>query len=89
MAQVMHPEEVKAAIRIRHGTLKQFAEDAQLTEDQVRDYLRGRSSTAHDAVAKLLKVAPKHLVLRRPVPIRGLDSANAGVTHDAKSEVLA
>lgn len=60
---------------MRCGTLRQFAEDRGLNEQQVRDYLRLRSGTAHIAVATLLGIDPDHFILSRDVPFRGLDTA--------------
>lgn len=81
MSVTLHPERVKAEIRMRCGTLVRFAEANGLNEEQVRDYLRGRSGTARGAVAKLLGVDPDHLVLSRAVPVRGVDTANEDAAH--------
>ncbi len=59
----MHPEAVKAAIRMRHGTLTAFAGVHRLKAQAVRDLLRGMSSTAKPHVAELLGVAPDQLVI--------------------------
>lgn len=86
MSVTLHPERVKAEIRMRCGTLVRFAEANGLNEEQVRDYLRGRSGTARPAVAKLLGIDPEHLVLSRSVPVRGVDTANADTAHGLCAE---
>ncbi len=86
MSVTLHPERVKAEIRMRHGTLRQFAEASGLKEEQVRDYLRARSGTAHIAVAKLLGIDPDHLALSRSVPVRGLDTAIAETAQHLNAE---
>ncbi len=72
MSTTLHPERVKAEIRMKHGTLVAFASASGLKSEQVRDYLRGRSSAARTAVADLLGVDADQLVLQRTAfPIRG------------------
>jgi lambda repressor-like predicted transcriptional regulator len=61
----MHPEAVKAAIRMRHGTLAAFAASHRLEAQAVRDLLRGMSSTAKPYVEQLLGIEPDHLVISR------------------------
>lgn len=61
----MHPEAVKAAIRMRHGTLAAFAAMHRLEAQAVRDLLRGMSSTAKPHVAELLGIEPDQLVISR------------------------
>lgn len=61
----MHPEAVKAAIRMRHGTLAAFAATHGLEAHVVRDLLRGMSSTAKPVVADLLGVTADQLVISR------------------------
>lgn len=87
MSVTLHPERVKAEIRMRCGTLVRFAEANGLNEEQVRDFLRGRSGTARPAIAKLLDVDPEHLVLSRAVPVRGVDTANEDAAHGLNAEV--
>lgn len=62
---VMHRETVKAAIRMKFGSIKAFADAHDLQPQGIRDLLRGTSSTGKDAVAKLLEVNPDHLVITR------------------------
>lgn len=38
----MHPEDVKAALRKRFGTIREFERDRGLPEKSVHDVLRGR-----------------------------------------------
>lgn len=61
----MHPEAVKAAIRMRHGTLAAFAAIHKLEAQAVRDLLRGMSTTAKPHVAELLGVEADQLVISR------------------------
>lgn len=86
MSVTLHPERVKAEIRIKCGTLVRFAEENGLNEEQVRDFLRGRSNTAKAAVARLLGVDADHFVLSRAVPVRGVDTAIADRTHRLSAE---
>lgn len=87
MLTTLHPERVKAEIRMRCGTLKRFAEQNEMPEERVRDYLRGRSKTAHAAVAKLLDINPDHLTLSRKVSIRGPFNANVDAVHPESESV--
>lgn len=51
----MHPEDIKAAIRKRHGTVKDFACSAGISVWAVRDFLRGRpNKKAQEVVESLL-----------------------------------
>lgn len=51
----MHPEDIKATIRKRFGTILQFEDAHDLPRKSVNDFLRGRSNQrVKDAVAKLL-----------------------------------
>lgn len=51
----MHPEDLKAAIRKRHGSVKQFSKFAGISVWAVRDFLRGRTNKkAQKAVESLL-----------------------------------
>lgn len=52
----MHPEDVKAAIRKRFGTIARFIEERDLPETGVSDMLRGRTSRrVREAVEEVLK----------------------------------
>ncbi|MCC7393812.1 MAG: helix-turn-helix domain-containing protein [Sphingomonadaceae bacterium] len=87
MSVILHPEQIKAELRMRYGSLGRFAADFGLNEDQVRDFLRSRSKTAKKAVAEVLGVDPEHLILSRAVPIRGQTAtANAERAHGENAE---
>ncbi|PTS88224.1 hypothetical protein DBR17_04905 [Sphingomonas sp. HMWF008] len=50
-----HPEDVKAAIRKKYGTIKRFHEANGLPEKGVQDILRGRASRrVADAIERVL-----------------------------------
>lgn len=67
----MHPEDMKAAIRKRHGSVKDFASDAGISVWAVRDFLRGRpNKKAQKAVESLL--------------IEVADTTSRGSTHPKK-----
>lgn len=61
----VHPEEVKAKIRIAFGSFAVFAEAHGLNDQQIRDCLRGMSVTAKPAIAELLGVDPDQLHISR------------------------
>jgi lambda repressor-like predicted transcriptional regulator len=63
MQTVIHREDVKAAIRIKHGSLESFADAHDLTSQSVRDLLRGKSNRAKAHVASLLGVDPDQLTI--------------------------
>ena len=78
MNTIIHREDVKAAIRKHHGTLEAFQQANGLKGQAVRDFLRGKSSAARSAVAKLLGVDPDHLVVTSErVPDCGTSSESA------------
>ena len=54
-ALAMHPEDIKAAIRKRHGSLAKFEQARGLKERSVTDVLRGKTSrpTAEVIAAEL------------------------------------
>jgi lambda repressor-like predicted transcriptional regulator len=61
-AAAIHPEDVKAALRKRHGTLRKFAETRGLKQQAVADFLRGRTSKpVADAIAAELQISPQAL----------------------------
>lgn len=48
-----HPEEIKAALRIKHGSLYKFEQKADLPRKSVADVLRGRAvAKTAEAIAK-------------------------------------
>jgi hypothetical protein len=56
MLDRMHPEDVKAALRKRFGTVARFIEERQLPATGVSDLLRGRTSQrVRDAVEEVLR----------------------------------
>ncbi|WP_298174593.1 hypothetical protein [Novosphingobium sp.] len=53
---LMHPEDIKAAIRKRYGTISRFIEERDLPATGVSDLLRGRTSRrVREAVEDVLK----------------------------------
>ncbi|CAN5453634.1 hypothetical protein BH09PSE4_BH09PSE4_13810 [soil metagenome] len=83
----MHPEAVKAAIRMRHGTLAAFAALHRLEAQAVRDLLRGMSTTAKPHVAALLGVDPEHLVISRDSTVVESNSKRAKPAHRQNAAV--
>jgi len=79
-AVTIHPEAVKAAIRMRYGTLAAFAATHRLEAQAVRDLLRGVSATAKPHVAELLGVDPDHLTISRSTDVE-MDSKPGGAAH--------
>jgi lambda repressor-like predicted transcriptional regulator len=61
----LHPEEVRARLRIVYGTMEAFAASQDINSQVVRDLLRGQSSTAHAIVAKALGFEPDQLKISR------------------------
>lgn len=61
----LHPEVVRARLRIVHGSLENFAESKGIKSQAVRDLLRGQSSTAHAIVAEALGLEPDQLKISR------------------------
>lgn len=84
----MHPEAVKAAIRIKYGTLAAFAAAHKLEAQQVRDLLRGMSSAAKPAVAALLGIAPDQLVISRDSTLVEAHSKLAASPHRLNAEAI-
>ena len=60
---VVHKEDVKAELRKRFGSLDKAQDALGLKGQQLRDFLRGKSSVAHEAVASALEINPQHLVV--------------------------
>lgn len=63
---VMEPEDVKAALRKQFGSMENFAGQAGVSSQQVRDLLRGKSAAAHSLVATTLGFEPDLFVIERP-----------------------
>ncbi len=60
----MHPEEVKAALRRRYGTVSRFVALRGLPETGVSDLLRGRTSRrVRDAVEEALREGEQSIKL--------------------------
>lgn len=75
---VVHVEDVKAALRKRYGTLEIAQSKLGLKNTQMSDYMRGNSTSAHEAVARELGYNPEHLkVVRGIVPKSGEVSGSA------------
>lgn len=60
---VMHPEQVRMHLRMKHKTLVRFAEANGVSVQAVRDYLRLQSNTVHALVARELGFEPTQLQL--------------------------
>jgi lambda repressor-like predicted transcriptional regulator len=82
----MHPEAVKAAIRMQHGTLAAFAASNRLSAQAVRDLLRGMSSTAKPHVAALLGIDPDQLVISRDSTLVEAHSKASVTSHCLNAE---
>lgn len=56
---IIHPEDIKAAIRKRHGTVAAFVQKSGLRRDAVTDFLRGRGANERtaQAIEQVLKEA--------------------------------
>jgi lambda repressor-like predicted transcriptional regulator len=64
VVQVVHVEDVKAALRKRYGTLEVAQRKMGLKGSQpLRDYLAGKSMASHAVVARELGYEPEHLRL--------------------------
>lgn len=56
LTEITHPEDIKAAIRKRHGSLRAFHEAKGLPKRAVSDMLRGRPSRrVTEAVEQVLQ----------------------------------
>lgn len=84
---VIHREEVKAAIRMKFGSVLAFANASGLKGEQVRDTLRGKSSRAMSAIASLLDIDVDHLTITGDSLFRETDSSPANATEHLKREV--
>lgn len=74
----MHPEDVKAGLRKRFGTIREFERATQLPRNSVSDLLRGKASSR---VAQAIEDA---LDLAKPDPLHSDlsdDSANDDDAH--------
>lgn len=77
LAVSLHPEDIRATLRKRHGTLARFAGANGLTKQHVADFLRGRTS------ARVLDVIEAELQAARAEEqsIELDDSADQSVAH--------
>ena len=82
----MHPERVKAEIRLRHGSLVAFAALHRLEAQAVRDCLRGTSNTAKPHVAELLGIEPDQLVISRTPVVEETNSKPDDASHRLSAE---
>lgn len=85
MSVIIHREHVKAAIRVEHGSLEAFADHAGLKSQQVRDTLRGTSSSALLAIAKLLGANADHLKIVRGSTLVECDNTAKPAPHRLNS----
>ena len=76
----MHPEDVKAAIRKRYGTVARFVSEHNLPTSGVSDLFRGRTSArVANAVEKVLAedAESKHSDCDRPARTAGKGAVRA------------
>lgn len=82
---VIHPEDVKAALRKRHGTVGEFARARGLKPQAVSDWLRGRTSApVANAVAEELGFPVVHEEARQSIKLD--DSATHATSHRLNAE---
>lgn len=75
----LHPEDVKAAIRKRFGTVSRFIEARGLPETGVSDLFRGRTSKrVRDAVEEVLQEEAQSIKLDPNEMSAGAHRLNAG-----------
>jgi lambda repressor-like predicted transcriptional regulator len=82
----LHPEEVRARLRIVHGSLEAFADSQGIKSQVVRDLLRGQSSTAHAIVAEALGLEPDQLKISRRSTIVERHSNGGAKAHRLNAE---
>lgn len=76
----MHPEDVKAAIRKRYGSVARFIAIHRLPETSVSDLFRGRkSSRVSKAVEKVLLENANSIKLDSSGPLSETHRLNGGV----------
>ena len=71
---------------MRYGTMERFADQRGLKSQAVRDFLRGTSSTAKDAVAKELGIDPVHFELSHNSTNVDAVSKARTITHRQNAE---
>lgn len=82
----LHPERVRMILRMRYRTMEHFSKAYGLTKYALRDCLRGRSSTAKEAIAQELGVDPAHLTISKHSTNVELDSRHAKRKHRQNAE---
>lgn len=76
----MHPEDVKAAIRKRHGSVKHFAKFEGISVWAVHDFLRGRTNKKAQKAVESLLIEAADTTLRQsthPKKLVNVESAAA------------
>ncbi len=80
LLEQMHPEDVKAAIRKRFGTVARFIEERNLPKTGVSDLFRGRTSRhVRDAVEEVLQAQAQSITLDDSETETGAHRLNAEV----------
>lgn len=77
----MHPEDVRAEIRKRFGTLNKFADAKGIKRTLIFDLLRGKSSTASTIVADAIGVNPDEFRIMKNSTHLEIDSKAKGRAH--------
>lgn len=83
----LHPHYVRGILRMRYGTMEKFSQSHGLKQYALRDFLRGRSSTAKAAVAQELGVKPDQLTISENSTNVELHSRRAKRSHRQNAEV--
>ena len=63
MTTAMHPEDVKAILRKRYGSIENFALAKGIKSQAVRDMLRGKARGPAAEVAEELGIDPEQLII--------------------------
>lgn len=82
----LHPETVKAALRVRYGALTIFAAKHGLKAQAVRDTLRGMSTTAIPQMAAELGIPADQLIISRDSTDVELHSSADASPHRLNAE---
>jgi hypothetical protein len=79
MLDQMHPEDIKAVIRKRYGTVSQFVRAKDLPDNAVSDMFRGRvSRRVRDAVEEVLQENAESIDLDDSKAVPAAHRLNAG-----------
>jgi lambda repressor-like predicted transcriptional regulator len=82
-----HPEEIKAALRIKHGSLYKFEKKADLPRKSVADVLRGRAvAKTAEAIAKDLGRSVQELF---PGRFKSSDLSDSSTRDSAVQHLIA